>query len=141
LRWVIDNLVNDEAWEDLHFIRSGRAIGVGLPDGSGFVEIGGQGILAVTDEQLTFLTGYLQDLREAWLSRTLPIEGFPKLQSNALIMAGSPIIADTRIETAFIANLAHEMPPREIRDDLFPEVEIAAIEQAARFEGVEPLAA
>ena len=141
LRWVLDNLILDDAWEDLRFIRSGRAVGVGLPDGSGFIEIGGQGILTVTDEQLHFLTSYLQDLHEAWLTRTLPIEGYSKLHSNAMVMAGSPVIAETRIETAFIANLAREMPPREIHDDLFPEIEIEAIAQAARFEGVEPLAA
>jgi uncharacterized protein (DUF433 family) len=138
LAWIVENLVADEDhWQELHFFRSGRRIGVGYPDGSGFVEIGtAQSVLPVERDLAEALTRMLVEARDAWTEKAIKVEGYDDLQSNALVLAGAPVIKGTRIETEFIANLAQELSVAEIQRDLFPDVPVHAIRQAADFEGL-----
>ena len=142
LAWIVENLVADEDhWQELHFFRSGTHIGVGYRDGSGFLEIGtAQSVLPLDEDLLAMLTSVLADARQAWNEKAIDVEGFDDLHSNALVLAGAPVIKGTRIETEFIANLAQELGAAEIHRDLFPEVPVDSIRQAAAFEGM-PIAA
>jgi uncharacterized protein (DUF433 family) len=142
LAWIVENLVADEdRWQELHFFRSGSRIGVGYPDGSGFLEIGtAQSVLPLDESLLALLTSVLVDARQSWHEKAIDVEGFGQLHSNALVLAGAPVIKGTRIETEFIANLAQEMTATEIHRDLFPDVPVESIRQAADFEGM-PIAA
>ena len=97
-------------------------------------------MLPLDKELLELLRSVLVDARRSWEEKALAVEGFDSLHSNALVLAGAPVIIGTRIETEFIANLAQEMTATEIQRDLFPDVPLESIRQAADFEGM-PIAA
>jgi uncharacterized protein (DUF433 family) len=124
----------DADWQELSFIRSGAGdIAAVLPHGDVLALPTGQ---IVMDQVLEDLTDFLAKVREQWSSRQLEITDFDLLVSDAAVLGGSPTIKGTRIETAFVANLAQELTPGEIRG-LFPHVDENAIDQAAAFEGVD----
>ena len=124
----------DPDWHELSFIRSGAGdIAAVLPDRDVLALRTGQVVL---DEVLEDLTDFLANVRRQWSSRRLEITDFDLLVSDAAVLGGSPTIKGTRIETAFVANLSQELDPGEIKS-LFPDVAEGAIDQAARFEGVD----
>lgn len=128
---MLEELVEPE-WGDLIFFRTGEGeIGVMDRRGQEFA-IGGQGVLV---DSLPELNAFIRESRESWEARMVSIHGFPALVSDAAVMGGSPVVAGTRIETAFIAYLGAEMG----MDDLFaafPHVARGAIREAIRFEGL-----
>jgi uncharacterized protein (DUF433 family) len=121
-------------WHALAFFRSGGGeLSATLPDGESLAIRTGQGVMesvVVNVEEL------VRDVREQWDARRLRITGFEHIVSDAQVLGGSPVIAGTRIETAFVANLAQDVPASEIQA-LFPHVDDAALDEAAKFEGAE----
>lgn len=133
LTWLLENLVTEDAWRPVHFVRVSKRT-VGVTDGEISLEIPtGQGLLDVTIPELN---EFIVSIRQQWEEGVLRIDGFDLLVSDPAVMGGSPVIKGTRIETAFIANLASEESLAELRD-LFPKVDEAAIVQAATFEHVD----
>lgn len=131
LEWVARRVTAEE-WRKLTFFRTGAGE-VGITDGHDTLGVpGDQGVLP---EILPELAEFLQATREAWERRTLPIEGFGLLVSDPRVQAGAPVIAGTRIETAFIASLAPSVGLHDLRR-MYPHVQEAAFTQAAEFEDV-----
>ena len=129
--------ITADNWHELKFFRTGAGeIGYVSRDGVPLA-LSAQGVFAGA---IPKLEAFIAQVREEWTRRRIAIAGFEHLVSDAGVLAGSPIIQGTRIETAFVANLAVELTAREIHE-LFPYVEQDAITEAAEFEGVELLAA
>ena len=128
----------DEEWYELKFVHSAKG-NIAVADSRGrVIEVEtGQWILP---ETLSELGEYLRKTREDWERREIEIERFPRLVSNAGIVAGSPTIRGTRVETSFIAHMARSLGVDKVLD-LYPFVDRDALEQAIEFEGVQPLAA
>ena len=93
---------------------------------------GGQGILSPALPEA--LTHHIERARFDWERKAMEIAGYPHLVSSARILGGSPIIRGTRIETAFVAHLASDLPLDEL-STLFPAVDVEALREAVRFEG------
>ena len=68
------------------------------------------------------------------------IKDFPRLVSNPRIVAGSPTIRETRIETSVVAYFAQALGVEKVLE-LYPHLDEDAVLQAMRFEGAQPLAA
>ncbi len=131
LEWILENLLAD-GWLNLRFFRA-TARTVGVTDGSASFEIPtGQGVI---DAVIPELNEFMVSVRKQWEEGVLRIEGFDLIVSDPAVMGGSPVIAGTRIETAFIANLAAEESLADLIQ-LFPQVREDAIKQAAKFENV-----
>lgn len=135
LAWIVKHVTADE-WHKLTFFMTGAGQ-VGITDGITSVGVpGDQGIL---EGILPELEAFLAATREAWERRVLPIDGFGLLVSDPRVMAGSPVIVGTRVETAFIAHLSDEVGLRDLRK-MYPHAPDGGIEQAAEFEGVQLVA-
>src|SRR5215218_3105698 len=133
--WVFRRLFTKQ-WYELHFYRSPKGA-VAVTDGQHDLEVG-TGQLLMPD-LLPELESFLRKTREDWERRAVEIEGYPRLVSNARILGGAPVIRGTRVETAFISHIAHEVPPKEILQ-LYPYVDEEGLYQALKFEH-NPLAA
>jgi uncharacterized protein (DUF433 family) len=128
----------DEQWYELRFFRSeGGGIGVADSRGNAIEIVTGQWIMP---EALDELENYLRETREDWRRREVPIERFPRLVSNAGIVAGSPTIKGTRVETSFITHMARSLGIDRVLE-LYPFIERDALLQALEFEDVKPLTA
>lgn len=135
--YVFDHLFGEE-WYELTFFHSGKS-GVGVMDSRGAaIEVEtGQWIMP---EALEELSEFLRKTREDWVRREVDIVGFPRLASNARILGGAPIIRGTRIETSFVAYMVDSLGADDVLE-LYPRLDEEALEQAADFEDVQPLAA
>ena len=90
----------------------------------------------VFSDLLPELNLFIQETRQQWEAKVLPIEGFPALVSDAAVMGGSPVIVGTRVETAFVAHLGCEMSLDELAAT-FSHVSREALIEAIQFEGLE----
>jgi uncharacterized protein (DUF433 family) len=134
LEWLLTTLVSDE-WPDVHFFRAGDHE-VGIAEANGETPFVIQTQQYVLPALVPGLDEFLQRSRKQWEQGFLEIEGYSRLISDPTVLAGSPVIESTRIETAFIANLATEESMGELKQ-LFPDVEEEALRQAIDFEGVQ----
>ncbi len=128
----------DEEWHELKFFHaeSGR-IGV-MDSRKRAIEVDtGQWIMS---ETLYELEGYLRKTRDEWERREVEIRDFPRLVSNARVVAGSPTIRGTRVETSLVAYMARSLGVDRVLE-LYPHLDREAVLQAAEFEGEKPLAA
>lgn len=137
--WVFDRIFTQQ-WYELHFYQSARKGAVVVTDGEHHLEVGsgGSGQLVIP-ELLRELEAFLYKTREDWQRRAVDIEGFPRLISNARVLGGSPIIQNTRIETAFVAHLSEELDETEILN-MYSNLDGIGLKQALQFEG-RPVAA
>ena len=134
---VVTHLFGDE-WQRLTFFRTERGfIGAMLPSGESIEIETSQAVMPVLPE----LERFMHEVRGEWEAKVIPISGYKHLHSNARVLAGSPVVAGTRVETAFVANLMRELPVEEIHRILFPTISTEALNEVARFEEVEPVAA
>lgn len=132
LAWLLASLFND-GWQELHFFRNGQGK-IAVANGQDTFALGsGQGVL---EEVLPELRGFLAEVRAQWEEGKIQILDYPRLVSDANVMGGSPVIAGTRIETAFVAHLASAVDLGQLQR-LFPHVDKNALTEAARFEGVQ----
>ena len=131
IEWLLNRLVQDE-WGNLYFFRTGAGdVGVRDEDGSTFA-IGGQGVM---DTVLPELQRVLEQSRSAWEAGRIEVEGYSMIVSDVAVMAGSPVVRGTRVETAFIAHLAPVLDLPQLRAT-FPRLPESGLIQAIEFEGV-----
>lgn len=133
--WVF-NRIFAQRWYELHFYRTPTGA-VAVTDGIQDLEVG-SGQLLIPD-MLPALDTFLYRTRKDWERRAVDIEGFPRLISNARVLGGSPIIQNTRIETAFVSHLSGELGDNEILS-MYPNLDDKGLKQALQFEG-RPVAA
>jgi len=126
-------------WHELKFFSasSGR---LGVVDDRGEVAVEVETGQQIMPEALSELSSYLRKTRDDWERGEIEIKDFPRLVSNAGIVAGSPTIRGTRVETSFIAHMVRSMGVDRILQ-LYPYLDRDSLVQAARFEGIQPLAA
>jgi uncharacterized protein (DUF433 family) len=128
----------DEKWHELRFFQSeGGNIGVVDSRDRAIVVETGQWVMP---EALSELTEYMYKTREDWERQEVEIERSPRLVSNAKIVAGSPTIKGTRIETSVLAYFAQALGVEKTLE-LYPHLDRDAVLQAMNFEGAKPLAA
>jgi uncharacterized protein (DUF433 family) len=85
------------------------------------------------------LNNILHEAKMDWERGEVPIERFPRLVSNAGIVAGSPTIKGTRIETSSVAYMVRSLGVDRVLK-IYPHLDREAVLQAAEFEGTMPLA-
>lgn len=111
---------------------------IGVFDGTQTYElVTGQQMLS--EAVIPELNNILREAKEDWRSGEVPIKKFPRLVSSSRIMAGSPTIKGTRIETSSVAYLARSLGVGRVLE-LYPHLDRETILQAAQFEGAIPLA-
>lgn len=94
----------------------------------------------ISEAVIPELNNILHETKRDWERGEAPIEEFPRLVSNPGVVAGSPTIRGTRIETSFVAYLVQSLGIERVFE-LYPYLDRAAIADAAKFEGAEPFAA
>lgn len=94
--------------------------------------------LMISEAVIPELNDILRETREDWERGEVPIYEFERLISNPGVVAGSPTIRGTRIETSFVAYLVQSLGVERVLE-LYPHLDREAVLEAARFEGVEPL--
>lgn len=122
----------------LQFIKT-PAGGIGVFDGTRTYEIK-SGQYMISEAVIPELNEILEETRKDWRRGEVQIEKYPRLVSNAGIVAGSPTIKGTRIETSFVAYLAGSLGIDKVLE-LYPHLDREAVLQAASFEGAPPHAA
>ncbi len=130
--------LSGKEWHELKFVwtPSGE---IGVYDGDLAYEVK-TGQLMIPKTVLPDLEEVVREARRDWIRREVEIQDFPRLVSNAGIVAGSPVIEGTRIEASVVAYLAGSLGVNKVLE-IYPHLDREAVLQAARFEGVEPLAA
>lgn len=129
--WVFDRIFTQQ-WYELRFYQSARRRAVVVTDGEHHLEVGSGQL--VIPEVLRELDAFLYRTREDWQRRAVDITGYPRLISNARVLGGSPIIQNTRIETAFVSHLSEELSDVEILS-MYPNLDEEGLGQALQFEG------
>jgi uncharacterized protein (DUF433 family) len=86
------------------------------------------------------LENVVREARRDWARGEVDIAKFPRLVSNPRVVAGSPTIKGTRVETSFVAYLVQSLGVERVLE-LYPHLDGDAVLQAAKFEGAKPLAA
>lgn len=128
-----------EEWHELRLFSTSEGK-LGVVDDRGEVAVEVETGQHIMPETLSELSGYLRKTRDDWERREVEIERFPHLVSNAGVVAGSPTIKGTRIETSVVAYLAQALGVEKVLE-LYPHLGRDAVLQAMSFEGAEPLAA
>jgi uncharacterized protein (DUF433 family) len=82
----------------------------------------------------------VREARRDWARGEVDIAEYPRLVSNPGIVAGSPTIRGTRVETSYIAHMIRSLGVDRVLQ-LYPYLDRDSLQQAAKFEGVKPLAA
>ncbi|MBA2714112.1 MAG: DUF433 domain-containing protein [Rubrobacteraceae bacterium] len=129
----------DEEWHELTLFSTGAGR-LGVMDDRGEVAVELETGQHILPETLSELSGYLSKTRKDWDRREIDLERFPQLVSNAGIVAGSPTVKGTRIETSVVAYLAEALGVDKALE-LYPHLSREAVLQAMSFEGAKPLAA
>lgn len=128
-----------EEWHELTLF-STDAGRLGVMDDRGEVAVEVETGQRIMPETLSELSGYLRKTRDDWERREIEIRDFPRLVSNAGIVAGSPTIKGTRIETSVVAYFAQTLSVEKTLE-FYPHLDRDAVLQAMSFEGAKPLAA
>ena len=128
-----------EEWYELRLF-STAAGKLGVIDDRGEVAVEVETGQYIMPETLSELDDYLRKTRDDWERREIEIERFPRLVSNAGIVAGSPTVKGTRIETSVVAYLAQALGVDKALE-IYPHLDRDAVLQAMSFEDAKPLAA
>ena len=136
LLWILEHLFARE-WSDLRFAKGVDGSLVAHSGTDQIVVPGGQGVLEGT---LPELNEQVAETRRAWEEQAFVIPGHAFIVSNARILAGTPTIRGTRVDTALIARFADtetfdEGTLDEIRQ-VYPRLANDAIADALEFEGI-----
>lgn len=111
---------------------------IGVFDGERTYELMNKQLI-ISEAVVPELNNILHETKRDWQRGEVPIEKFPRLVSKADILAGSPTIKGTRIETSSVGYLVQSLGVNKVLK-LYPHLDRAAILQAAEFEGTMPLA-
>jgi len=127
----------DKEWHELRFFRTERGE-IGVSDGATTYEVK-TGQMVIPEAVFSEFNRIVREARRDWDRGEVTIEKYPRLVSNAGIVAGSPTIKGTRIETSFIAFLVRNLGIERTLE-MYPHLDREAVKQAADFEDV-PLTA
>lgn len=125
-------------WHNLNFFRieEGR---IGVSDGGHTYEVETDQ-LVIPEAVLPELADIARETRRDWARGVVDIRNYSRLVSNPRIVAGSPTIRGTRVETSFIGYMAQNLGVDRVLE-LYPHLDREAVLEAAEFEGVAPPAA
>jgi uncharacterized protein (DUF433 family) len=128
----------DKDWHELRFFWTPRGE-IGVSDGDRTYEVKTHQLM-IPEAVLPQLEAIVREARRDWARGEVDIEGYSRLVSNPRIVAGSPTIRGTRVETSFIAYMVRSLGVDRVLE-FYPHLDKEAILQAAKFEGAQPLAA
>ena len=125
-------------WQDLHLFRTdaGR---IGVSDGGDTYEVETEQLI-IPEAVVPELEDIVRDTRRDWARGVVDIESYSRLISNPRVVAGSPTIRGTRVETSFIAYMVENLGVDRVLE-LYPHIDREAVLEATEFEGVAPLVA
>jgi len=132
--WILRHVFDERAV--VHFERGQQgAIIASTPDADSTVIPHGQGAFPNVEG----LTRNVSAARQAWVDKKLQIR--PNVVADTRVLAGSPTIEGTRIETALIATFAtdghYDDDVIETVEQTYPHLTPAAIVDALEFEGIQ----
>lgn len=125
-------------WHNLKFSRTSEGR-ICVEDGSQTYEVETDQ-LVIPDAVFPDLAEIARETRRDWARGVVDIENYEYLVSNPSIVAGSPTIRGTRVETSFIAHMVRSLGIDRVLQ-LYPYLDRESLVEATRFEGVKPLAA
>lgn len=136
--WILDHVFAEDP-EGITFSRGPRRSIIATARGESMEIPHGQGVFPDVQE----LTKDVAIARRAWVDRRLPLRGH--VVADTRVLAGSPTVAGTRIETAIIRRFSTDGHYDEATiaavAGTYPHLSLAAIVDALEFEGVRPAAA
>jgi uncharacterized protein (DUF433 family) len=139
---VIEELANvaflDKEWHNLRFFPTPKHE-IGVSDGDNYYEVKTHQLM-IPEAVYLELENVVRETRRDWARGEVDIARYPRLVSNPRVVAGSPTIKGTRVETSFVAYLVQSLGVERVLE-LYPHLDRDAVLQAAKFEGAEPLAA
>ncbi len=126
--------LSGKEWHALDFVWTPEGE-IGVYDGGDYVYEVRTGQLMIPRALLPELQEIAREARKDWVRGEVGIANHPRLVSNARIVAGSPTIRGTRIETSFIAYVVGQFGVEETLK-MYPYLDREAVEEAADFEGI-----
>lgn len=135
---VFPRLFDETGELEPEFIRTPNGE-IGVFDGEQTYEVK-TGQFMISEAVIPKLNNILEEARRDWEAGEVPIERFPRLVSNAGIVAGSPTIRGTRIQTSSVAYLAQSLGEEKVLE-FYPHLDREAVLQATKFEDAKPSAA
>jgi len=130
--------LSGEQWHNLDFFWTPEGE-IGVSDGDYTYEVKTRQLM-ISEAVLPEIQSIVREARKDWVQGEVAIKDFPRLVSNPRIVAGSPTIRETRIETSVVAYFAQALGVEKVLE-LYPHLDEDAVLQAMRFEGAQPLAA
>ena len=120
-------------WHELHFFRTeeGR---IGVSDSGQTYEVETDQ-LVIPEAVLPELANIAREARRDWVRGVVDIRNYSHLVSNPRIVAGSPTIKGTRVETSFVAHMLKSVGVDRVLE-LYPHLDRKALLEAAEFERV-----
>jgi uncharacterized protein (DUF433 family) len=135
---VFPPLFDETDGSEPQFIRTPEGE-IGVFDGLRTYELA-SGQSLISEAVIPELNTILHETKRDWGRGEASIEKFPRLVSNPGVVAGSPTIKGTRIETSFVAYLVESLGVERVIE-LYPHLHRDAILDATKFEGAAPFAA
>jgi uncharacterized protein (DUF433 family) len=133
---VIEELADvaflNKEWHNLRFFPTPNNE-IGVSDGDQYYEVKTHQLM-IPDAVYPELENVVREARRDWARGEVDIAEYPRLVSNPGIVAGSPTIKGTRVETSFVANLVQSLGVERVLE-LYPHLDRDALLQAAKFEG------
>jgi uncharacterized protein (DUF433 family) len=126
--------LSGKEWHALDFVWTPEGE-IGVYDGGDYVYEVRTGQLMIPRALLPELQEIAREARKDWVRGEVGIANHPRLVSNARIVAGSPTIRGTRIETSFIAYVVGQFGVEETLK-MYPYLDREAVEEPADFEGI-----
>jgi uncharacterized protein (DUF433 family) len=126
--------LSGKEWHALDFVWTPEGE-IGVYDGGDYAYEVRTGQLMIPRALLPELQEIAREARKDWVRGEVGIANHPRLVSNARIVAGSPTIRGTRIETSFIAYVVGQFGVEETLK-MYPYLDREAVEEAADFEGI-----
>lgn len=128
----------DKDWHELRFFWTPKGE-IGVSDGDQTYEVKTHQLM-IPQAVLPHLESIVREARRDWARGEVDIENYPRLVSNPRIVAGSPTVKGTRIQTAFVGYLVQSLGVERVLE-LYPHLDREAVTQAAEFEDKRPLVA
>jgi uncharacterized protein (DUF433 family) len=133
---VIEELADvaflNKEWQNLRFFPTPNNE-IGVSDGDQYYEVKTHQLM-LPEAVYPELENVVREARRDWARGEVDIADYPRLVSNPGIVAGSPTIKGTRVETSFVANLVQSLGVERVLE-LYPHLDTDALLQAAKFEG------
>ncbi len=133
---VIEELADvaflNKEWHNLRFFPTPNNE-IGVSDGDQYYEVKTHQLM-IPEAVYPELENVVREARRDWARGEVDIAEYPRLVSNPGIVAGSPTIKGTRVETSFVANLVQSLGVERVLE-LYPHLDRDALLQAAKFEG------